>query len=151
MSNREVLTRVKCGVCRGGGQVVNPVWVQFFDDHPDHASMSEVAIRQWLEEHGQVGHYGHRSDDGLPSYYVDCPNCNGMSNRLISQSSFILKGTGWYVTDYARKDGSSSPAKSEIKSEEPKKTESKTSDTKSSETKTTKSDTKTSATTKTTT
>ncbi|OGQ89444.1 MAG: hypothetical protein A2289_07510 [Deltaproteobacteria bacterium RIFOXYA12_FULL_58_15] len=24
--------------------------------------------------------------------------------RIMSQTSFILKGTGWYVTDYARKD-----------------------------------------------
>jgi predicted nucleic acid-binding Zn ribbon protein len=26
--------------------------------------------------------------------------------KLISQSTFHLKGTGWYVTDYARKPGS---------------------------------------------
>jgi predicted nucleic acid-binding Zn ribbon protein len=25
-------------------------------------------------------------------------------HKLISQSSFILKGNGWYVTDYARAD-----------------------------------------------
>ena len=25
-------------------------------------------------------------------------------HRVISRSSFILKGTGWYVTDYGRKD-----------------------------------------------
>ncbi|HMK36720.1 MAG TPA: zinc ribbon domain-containing protein [Desulfomonilaceae bacterium] len=36
-----------------------------------------------------------------------CPSCGGLSRRLISQSTFVLKGTGWYVTDYARKDGSS--------------------------------------------
>jgi putative FmdB family regulatory protein len=38
-----------------------------------------------------------------------CPNCGGKSRRLISQSTFVLKGSGWYVTDYARK-GSSAPA-----------------------------------------
>jgi putative FmdB family regulatory protein len=32
-----------------------------------------------------------------------CPDCGGKSNRLISQSTFVLKGTGWYVTDYGRK------------------------------------------------
>ncbi|MEE8408432.1 MAG: zinc ribbon domain-containing protein, partial [Myxococcota bacterium] len=26
--------------------------------------------------------------------------------RLISRTSFVLKGTGWYVTDYARKEQS---------------------------------------------
>lgn len=33
-----------------------------------------------------------------------CTSCGGSTHRLISQSTFILKGTGWYVTDYARKD-----------------------------------------------
>jgi predicted nucleic acid-binding Zn ribbon protein len=28
-------------------------------------------------------------------------------HKLISQSSFHLKGTGWYVTDYAKKSGAS--------------------------------------------
>jgi putative FmdB family regulatory protein len=33
-----------------------------------------------------------------------CPKCNGALCRLISNTGFILKGSGWYVTDYARKD-----------------------------------------------
>jgi putative FmdB family regulatory protein len=33
-----------------------------------------------------------------------CPNCGGKASRLISPSTFVLKGTGWYVTDYGRKD-----------------------------------------------
>ncbi len=33
-----------------------------------------------------------------------CPDCGGEVQKLISESSFILKGTGWYVTDYARKE-----------------------------------------------
>ena len=37
-----------------------------------------------------------------------CPTCGEKSRRLISQSTFVLKGTGWYVTDYGRKDSSSS-------------------------------------------
>jgi putative FmdB family regulatory protein len=32
-----------------------------------------------------------------------CDECNGPMKRLISQSAFHLKGSGWYVTDYARK------------------------------------------------
>jgi putative FmdB family regulatory protein len=31
-----------------------------------------------------------------------CRDCGGKATRLISQSSFVLKGTGWYVTDYGR-------------------------------------------------
>lgn len=32
-----------------------------------------------------------------------CKNCSGKLNKLISQSTFHLKGSGWYVTDYAGK------------------------------------------------
>lgn len=29
-----------------------------------------------------------------------CPICKGEARRLISNTSFALKGGGWYVTDY---------------------------------------------------
>lgn len=29
-----------------------------------------------------------------------CSKCSGKLQKLISQSSFHLKGSGWYVTDY---------------------------------------------------
>lgn len=32
-----------------------------------------------------------------------CDQCNGKMKKLISQSTFHLKGSGWYVTDYASK------------------------------------------------
>ena len=59
-----------------------------------------------------------------------CPTCKGKVKKLISNTSFQLKGTGWYVTDYARKgqngesksdngSKSSSESKSESKSESP--------------------------------
>lgn len=32
-----------------------------------------------------------------------CKFCHGRVERLISQSSFQLKGSGWYLTDYAKK------------------------------------------------
>lgn len=62
-----------------------------------------------------------------------CPECGGHMHKLISQTSFILKGTGWYVTDYAssaRKkamaaDGKSCPV-SEKKPEQKKETKNKT-------------------------
>jgi putative FmdB family regulatory protein len=37
-----------------------------------------------------------------------CSRCSGKMHKLVSQSSFHLKGTGWYVTDYAKKSGSPS-------------------------------------------
>ncbi len=37
-----------------------------------------------------------------------CKHCSGKLHKLISQNSFHLKGTGWYVTDYANKSQSPS-------------------------------------------
>ena len=31
-----------------------------------------------------------------------CPTCGAKVTKLISQSAFHLKGSGWYVTDYAK-------------------------------------------------
>jgi len=52
--------------------------------------------------------------------------CGGPLERLISAPALQFKGSGWYVTDYAK--GGNSPAKTETKSSEssPAKTESKT-------------------------
>lgn len=42
-----------------------------------------------------------------------CPKCKkGELERLVYPSAFILKGKGWYVTDYARKDGGGEPSRS---------------------------------------
>jgi len=55
-----------------------------------------------------------------------CRKCSGELHKLISQSSFHLKGSGWYVTDYAGKSGggaSASAAKSEKKADDSTKTQ----------------------------
>jgi putative FmdB family regulatory protein len=41
---------------------------------------------------------------------TQCEGCGGKMRKLISQSSFHLKGTGWYVTDYASKSNAQSGA-----------------------------------------
>ncbi len=46
-----------------------------------------------------------------------CPSCGGSLRKLISMNNFHLKGTGWYVTDYARKGSSSTSSKSKSSSE----------------------------------
>ena len=38
-----------------------------------------------------------------------CKHCSGKLNKIVSQSTFHLKGSGWYVTDYAGKSKSNSP------------------------------------------
>jgi len=47
-----------------------------------------------------------------------CEMCHGKLKKLISHSTFHLKGSGWYVTDYASKSGGnqgSESAKSDSK------------------------------------
>lgn len=49
-----------------------------------------------------------------------CSECGGHVHKLISRTSFILKGTGWYVTDYAspeRKKATGPKDKSDTKTE----------------------------------
>jgi putative FmdB family regulatory protein len=47
-----------------------------------------------------------------------CKFCSGKVERLISQSSFQLKGSGWYLTDYSRKPSTSDkPATAESKTD----------------------------------
>jgi putative FmdB family regulatory protein len=68
-----------------------------------------------------------------------CPSCGGRVERLISRSAIQFKGSGWYVTDYARgstggsekTDNSGHAEKSENKAES--KTENKAEPTSASE------------------
>jgi putative FmdB family regulatory protein len=46
-----------------------------------------------------------------------CPACRGKVTKLISNTSFHLKGSGWYVTDYGHKDGKGTEKNTETKAE----------------------------------
>jgi putative FmdB family regulatory protein len=50
---------------------------------------------------------GHRSEElqriSDPPL-TECPECGGEYKKLISAPAFQFKGSGWYVTDYARKE-----------------------------------------------
>jgi len=50
---------------------------------------------------------------------TSCERCDGKLNKLLSQSSFSLKGSGWYLTDYSKKSSSRSETKTETKAETP--------------------------------
>jgi putative FmdB family regulatory protein len=65
-----------------------------------------------------------------------CPTCKNKVKKLISNTSFQLKGTGWYVTDYARK-GQNGDAKNETTAKSPP------ADSTNKESKETKTETKT--------
>ncbi len=42
-----------------------------------------------------------------------CPECGGKVEQLLSAPAVQFKGSGWYVTDYAKKGSSGKPASSE--------------------------------------
>lgn len=46
-----------------------------------------------------------------------CEECGGPLRKLVSRSGFVLKGSGWYVTDYGRGSG---PAKGSESKDAPK-------------------------------
>jgi len=60
-----------------------------------------------------------------------CPTCKSKIKKLISNTSFQLKGTGWYVTDYARKGQSNGESKSESSSKSTASSSATSSETKS--------------------
>ena len=41
---------------------------------------------------------------------AECPGCGGRLHKIISSCAFHLKGSGWYVTDYAGKNAASGPS-----------------------------------------
>jgi len=43
---------------------------------------------------------------------TECNECHGELRKLISMSTFHLKGSGWYTTDYAGKNQSTCASKS---------------------------------------
>ncbi len=76
---------------------------------------------------------GHVFEEWQKSYEersIKCPLCGGSTKRLISGTAFILKGSGWYVTEYgykASKNGNSKEKKKESKPSESKSTSTETS------------------------
>lgn len=52
-----------------------------------------------------------------------CGSCGGELKKLITNTSFVLKGTGWYVTDYPSSDRRHA-RKAEKPAGEPKETKS---------------------------
>jgi putative FmdB family regulatory protein len=61
-----------------------------------------------------------------------CPTCKRKVSKLVSNTAFQLKGTGWYVTDYAGKgkSGGSSESKDTGSAADSGSTESKASESK---------------------
>lgn len=48
-----------------------------------------------------------------------CPSCGGAVRKLLSSPAIQFKGTGWYITDYAKKSGTSSDSSKSSSSSTP--------------------------------
>lgn len=51
-----------------------------------------------------------------------CPSCRGKVSKIMSNCCFQLKGSGWYVTDYKKKDGDGKGKETEPKKSDAPKT-----------------------------
>jgi putative FmdB family regulatory protein len=71
-----------------------------------------------------------------------CPKCGSRVHKLMSSPAIQFKGSGWYITDYAKKD-STAAGKTAAKDESAKATDSGSKDSGSSESKSSSSPAKT--------
>ena len=56
------------------------------------------------------GHRFERIQKFSDELATTCPKCSGALRKLLSSPAIQFKGSGWYITDYARKgDGQGSP------------------------------------------
>lgn len=77
-----------------------------------------------------------------------CPKCGGAVRKLMSSPAIQFKGSGFYITDYGKKDSgkeSGSEAKAETKAKAEAKADGQKSETPKTESKTEKTDTTTKA------
>lgn len=72
----------------------------------------------------QCGHKSEEMQRLADAPITVCPNCGGPYRKLISAPAFQFKGSGWYVTDYARNQGGKGAGKGEGGKEEGGKSES---------------------------
>jgi putative FmdB family regulatory protein len=92
----------------------------------------------------KCGHQFEKIEGHTASETKKCPKCGAKARRMLSKAAIQFKGSGWYVTDYGKKNsspasgeksGDGGSSKSEEKSAESKPNDSKSSESKSSESK----------------
>jgi putative FmdB family regulatory protein len=73
----------------------------------------------------KCGHTFEKIQKFSDPHVSECPKCGAEVEQLISAPAVQFKGAGWYVTDYAKKSGSSS-SKTEASPSSESKAETKT-------------------------
>jgi putative FmdB family regulatory protein len=61
----------------------------------------------------KCGHRFERIQKFSDAMVKKCPDCGGKVEQMISAPAVQFKGSGWYVTDYAKKPSSGSSSKAE--------------------------------------
>lgn len=54
----------------------------------------------------KCGHQFEKIEGHNASTTKKCPKCSAKAQRMLSAAAIQFKGSGWYVTDYAKKSGS---------------------------------------------
>ena len=60
----------------------------------------------------KCGHRFERIQKFSDAMVKKCPDCGGKVEQMISAPAVQFKGSGWYVTDYAKRSGPSSSSES---------------------------------------
>ena len=72
----------------------------------------------------KCGHRFERIQRFSDAMVKKCPDCGGKVEQLISAPAVQFKGSGWYVTDYAKKGSAGSSSKAEAESKADSKSDS---------------------------
>lgn len=65
----------------------------------------------------KCGHRFERIQKFSDALVKKCPECGGKVEQMISAPAVQFKGSGWYVTDYAKRSGTPSSSESGGKAE----------------------------------
>ncbi|MFZ1142597.1 MAG: zinc ribbon domain-containing protein [Candidatus Sulfotelmatobacter sp.] len=107
-------------------------------------SLTTVSLMPLYEyECKKCGHRFEKIQKYSDKMVKKCPDCGGQVEQMISAPAVQFKGSGWYVTDYARK--SSSPGSSSTGDSKDKKDDKSKSDSSSKESSSKESSSKESA------
>ena len=90
----------------------------------------------------KCGHRFERIQKFSDPHVKKCPDCGGAVEQVISAPAVQFKGSGWYVTDYAKKSSGSGSSSSSSDNDSGSKTESKSDSKKESSTSESKSESK---------
>jgi len=75
----------------------------------DHGSDTKMPIHEY--KCTKCGHRFEALQKAKDKPLEKCPKCGGPLRKLISSPAIQFKGSGWYITDYARKNSPSPEAK----------------------------------------